>query len=176
MATVLVRLPEEVRGELKNPMGPIYTDGTKLVATVDGPLVTVGDVVTYHVQLAGTRPQVAVIDRQTERTPVEATIAEALGSGDVIVENPAATITEDLVRALVEGLASEEPVTILVEGEEDLATLPAILAVPEGGSVVYGQPGEGMVHVRVTAAVKEEVRALLHRFTGDPARLVALVA
>ena len=40
---------------------------------------------------------------------------------------------------------------IVVEGEEDLATLPAILYAPPGSVVVYGQPDEGSVLVKVNS-------------------------
>ncbi len=63
---------------------------------------------------------------------------------------------------------------MLVDGEEDLA-LPAIVAAPEGASVVYGQPDEGMVHVRVTAEAKAEMRTLLDRFDGDTERFWRLL-
>jgi len=58
-------------------------------------------------------------------------------------------------------------VRIVVDGEEDLATLPALVAAPRGSSVVYGQPGDGMVHVAVIEAQTDEARQLLGRFDGD---------
>ena len=69
---------------------------------------------------------------------------------------------------------ADEPRVLLVDGEEDLATLPAVLAAPDGASVVYGQPGEGMVLVTVTDAVRERFDALVDRLDGDPDRLRAL--
>jgi uncharacterized protein (UPF0218 family) len=54
-----------------------------------------------------------------------------------------------------------------VDGEEDLATLPAVVAAPDGASVVYGQPDEGMVLVEVTPETRAEMRELLGRFEGD---------
>ena len=122
---------------------------------------------------------------------------------DVAVENPPATLTAALLSALSEAIravgegsggASEEasggeseeatgegstaaspatPTRIDVDGEEDLATLPAILIAPEGASVVYGQPGEGMVLVQVGREATERARDLLTRMDGDPRRLFA---
>jgi hypothetical protein len=74
-----------------------------------------------------------------------------------------------------EGDGRPSPVTIDVDGEEDLATLPAILATPVGGSVVYGQPDEGMVLVAVTPAARREARSLLGRMDGDPEAALALL-
>lgn len=50
---------------------------------------------------------------------------------------------------------------VLVDGEEDLLTLVAVIAAPQGSLVVYGQPGEGIVLVRVTEGKKGEIEALI---------------
>ncbi len=165
---VLVTLPEELRGELKDPFGPIETDPEALLAAAGRPVVAVGDVVTHHLLAAGSRPAVAVVDGRTQRGAVDREVERAVtGDVDREVDNPPATLSRELVSALVEAIGADDPVTILVDGEEDLAALPAILAAPNGASVVYGQPGEGMVHVRVDGRARERVRALLERFDGD---------
>jgi len=155
---VLLRLPEAARSEFKDPMGPVYTDAADLLAEAGDPLVAVGDVVTYHLLEAGRPPDVAVVDGITQRGAVEATIRERVVEGAPDVSNPAATLTADLLGAIRRGLDDPGPTTIVVDGEEDLATLPAILAVPDGASVVYGQPGEGMVLVTVTPRCASEHR------------------
>ena len=65
------------------------------------------------------------------------------------VKNPPATLTKELIDQIRDSLAGEERVKIVVEGEEDLATLPAILYAPPDSVVVYGQPDEGSVLVKV---------------------------
>jgi len=60
-------------------------------------------------------------------------------------------------------LQGEEKIKIIVEGEEDLATLPAILYAPMGSAVVYGQPNEGSVLVDVTAEKKLHIEELIKR-------------
>lgn len=172
----LLTLPADLREELKSPLGPIETDADALLASLEGTLVTVGDVVTYHFLQAGHQPDVALVDERTKRRQVDEEIRETVAA-DTHLEavNPPAEISEDVVRALRRALDAPEPTTILVEGEEDLVALPAIVAAPEGASVVYGQPGEGMVHVVVTDAVKAGVRDLLERFDGDVDRLWALL-
>jgi len=126
-------------------------------------------VVTYHLRLAGHDPQVAVIDGKTERESVSEEVARVL-DGDaprIDVENEQGTLSEALLRALVDALAGDEPTVLVVDGEEDLATLPAMVAVPLGGSVVYGQPDEGMVLVPVDEETRSTARALLRRLDGD---------
>jgi uncharacterized protein (UPF0218 family) len=165
----MLRLPDDLRGAFKEPFGPVYTDTERLLSEAGSPVVAVGDVVTYHLRVAGHDPQVAVIDGQTEREAVSEEVARVL-DGDasrVDVVNERATLSEELLRALVDAIGNEEPTVLVVEGEEDLATLPAMVAVPAGGSVVYGQPGEGMVLVSVDEETKSAARALLRRLSGD---------
>lgn len=167
MARVVLELPEALRSELKEPLGPIETDAPDLLAAAGTPLVAVGDVVTYHLTQAGGRPDLSVFDDRTDRRPLEEGIGGALPVADRHVENPSATLTDDLLVAIVDGLDAGEPLHVCVNGEEDLATLPAIMAVADGASVVYGQPGEGMVHVRVTPETRDRARDLLLRMDGD---------
>ncbi|WP_226039210.1 GTP-dependent dephospho-CoA kinase family protein [Natrinema sp. DC36] len=172
----LLVLPDELRHELKEPMGPIETDADRLLEAVDGPLIAVGDVVTYHLLQAGHRPDVALVDGRTKRSAVDEEIREAVTSGASIeVRNPPAELSAPVIRALRRALATDDPTTILVDGEEDLVALPAIVAAPEGASVVYGQPDEGMVHVKVTDDHRTEMRDLLERFEGDTERFWELL-
>ena len=177
----MLRLPAASRGAFKEPLGPIYTDAETLLSAAerarrrhadgeDVPLITVGDAVTAHLLRVGRTPDIAVVDGRTEREAVDENVRETLDSapGDRIeVKNPPATLSRQLLAALVESLGCDGPATIGVDGEEDLATLPAILVAPDGASVCYGQPGEGMVHVAVTPATRREARTLLSRLEGD---------
>ena len=172
---VVVRLPEALRDDLKEPLGEVYTDAGALLAAVSGPLITVGDIVTYHLEEAGHPPDVALIDDRTERSAVDEKVQQALSESDVEVDNPAATLTAELLTALRTALDTESPTRIRVDGEEDLAALPAILAAPDGASVVYGQPGQGMVHVVVDDETREWVRAFIGKMDGEPERAVRLL-
>jgi len=172
VSDALLELPAGLRGELKEPLGPIVTDAERLVAEAGEPLVAVGDVVTAHLAAAGVVPAVAVVDGLTEREDVTDEVAARVGrvgetAREVRVENPAATLTRELLVALRDALADPEPTILVVDGEEDLATLPAVAVAPVGASVVYGQPGEGMVHATVTDGRKAEMRDLLRRMDGD---------
>lgn len=175
---VVLRLPDSLRGAFKDPMGPIETDAEVLVGDVSGPLIAVGDVVTYHFERIGHTPDVAVVDGLTERESVELEIAEALeasGARRITAINPAAALSNSMLRTLREAVESDSPVAIDVDGEEDLVTVPALVLAPEGASVVYGQPGEGMVHVRVDEETRARARGLLERMDGDHERLWELL-
>ncbi|MFC7018600.1 MULTISPECIES: GTP-dependent dephospho-CoA kinase family protein [Haloarcula] len=178
MADVVLELPEDLRGELKEPFGSLHTDAATLLSVAGDPLVAVGDIVTYHLLEAGRVPDVAFVDERTKRTAVDEEVRAAVAGFDrrVDVENPPATLTRDLLSALVTALETDGTTLVHVDGEEDLAALPAILAVPAGGVVVYGQPDEGMVLVRGDAATTERVEALLDRMDGDAALARSLLS
>jgi uncharacterized protein (UPF0218 family) len=165
----MLSLPSALRDSFKQPFGPVYADAAALLEDAGRPVIAVGDVVTYHLLTAGHRPAVAVVDGRTEREAVDAEIRETLSDPDHSheVANEPGRLAEPLLTALADAVAAADPVTVVVDGEEDLATLPAVLVAPNGATVVYGQPGEGMVRVAVTPDVKAEMRSLLERMDGD---------
>lgn len=169
MADVLLDLPAALRSELKEPMGALYTEPAALLADAGDPLVAVGDMVTYHLLEAGRVPDLALVDEKTKRSAVDESVAAAISGFDrtIAVDNPAGTLTRDLLDAMRAGLDSDETTLVDVEGEEDLAALPAVLMVPETAAVVYGQPDEGMVLVTPDSDVRERVRSILERMNGD---------
>lgn len=179
MSTTVLRLPASLREALAEPAGPVYTDAEALLADAGRPLVAVGDIVTYHLLEAGVTPAVALVDERTERSAVEPAVSARItgASFGVVreVTNPAGTLTADLLSALGEAVRTTDPTLVAVDGEEDLATLPAVLAAPEGGTVVYGQPGEGMVRVAVGRDSTARMRALLGRMDGDGDRAERLL-
>jgi uncharacterized protein (UPF0218 family) len=59
------------------------------------------------------------------------------------------------------------PVRILVTGEEDLLALPLFVIVPNGSVVLYGQPLEGMVIVRINEKIRRKAQEMLCRI-GAP--------
>lgn len=183
MTEAVVELPQSLRPKLKETMGPIFTDAEALLAEAGSPLITVGDMVTYHLLEAGHVPDVALVDEHTERTAVESEVWDAIDGFDgfdreVTVENPAAVLTAALLEALQEAIerAGEESTLIVVDGEEDLATLPALVVAPTGASIVYGQPGEGMVLVEVEREAADRARDLLAQMDGDTRRLWSVLA
>ena len=56
----------------------------------------------------------------------------------------------------------EKEVVMIVEGEEDLLTLPAIVESPDDAFVVYGQPSQGLVVVTATAPKKRKILEMMN--------------
>jgi len=166
---VVARLPATERGAFKEPLGEIYDAATTLLEDATGPIYAVGDVVLAHLARADCSPALSIVDGRTERGDLDPWTRDAQPTADqeLTVENPAGTITAALVTAVETGLEQPGAVRILVDGEEDLAVLPVLLLAPTGGTVVYGQPGEGMVAVPVEAATRERARTLLDKLERD---------
>ncbi|MFB6106668.1 MAG: GTP-dependent dephospho-CoA kinase family protein [Halobacteriaceae archaeon] len=172
--TTVATLPADARDALKEPFGPVFPDVASLLEGVAPTAVlAVGDVVTHHFLAAGRPPDAAVVDHRTERETVEEAVAATLADADADtttgVPNDPGTLSAELIDALRAAVDDDAPHVVEVEGEEDLAVLPAVLLAPEGAVVVYGQPGEGMVRIDVDAAVRGRVRELFGRLETTPA-------
>jgi len=155
-------LPEEHRKLFKDPFGELHPDMDSVIPLIANRIVyAVGDVVTHNLQKKGIIPAIAVVDGQTMRMPCSR--MPAMTGNCIRVENPPGTITDELTRALGQAVTST-PVTIFVDGEEDLAVIPLVLAAPDGTIVLYGQPHKGVVLRRVDAEAKSAARALMKHF------------
>lgn len=158
----MLYLPEEHRGRFKEPFGTLFSELEEALPGLEGRTVyAVGDVVTHNLLAAKRPPEIAVIDGFTMRAPCNRTPLVLYRR--VAVKNPAGTLTEELTAALEEAVR-DTPVLITVDGEEDLAVIPLVLAAPEGAAILYGQPGEGVVVCIVTPAMKEAAKELLSLF------------
>ncbi len=173
----LLSLPDEARDAFRDPLGALYTDADALLRAASGPLIAVGDVVTYHFERAGRTPDVALVDGRTqrERAADEVRAAPSDEAERVTATNPPGTLTAELLSALREAIETPSPVVIAVDGEEDLAAVPAILAAPDGASVVYGQPNVGMVRVPVHRFTRERATELVTLMEGDGERARTLL-
>lgn len=166
-----MRLPKEARYRLKRPLGKLFESAHETVdylQTVDLEwLMTVGDVVTARLLGIGLKPDVAIVDLKVMRSPADDDLLKIIENypvRSVEVHNPAGHITTELVNAI---RTADPPMKIIVDGEEDLATLPAVLFAPNGSVVLYGQPKEGLVLIRVSRERKDEFRKILELFEPE---------
>jgi len=167
---MLFRLTEELRRELKKPLGelikgPIPEPYLRIRGQLEGKtVITVGDVVTENVLRLGVSPSLAFYDLRTKRTDYSPDInAKAVF---LTVSNPPGTITKALLEATRKAFRIVErgrPVHVLVSGEEDLAAIPAVLYAPLNSVVLYGQPEEGVVLIKVTPECKRRCAQILAR-------------
>ncbi len=159
------RLPEAERPSLRKPFGQVFPDIRSLLPRIQGRVVyAVGDVVTHNLIKEGVPPRIAIIDGHTMREPC--TRLPELPYRRILARNPAGTISDDLVRAIRKAV-SRPPALIFVEGEEDLAVLPLVLAAPLGVVILYGQPKEGVVLREVDREAKDLAMAFIERFVHE---------
>ena len=166
-----LKLTGELRDRLKKPYGTLYRgQGTEcmkqVVRSLGKPtkIIAIGDVTTYYLLKAGIVPDLCLVDDITMRLPVDHEIRMGTAHEsfkDVRVDNPPGVVTRELMDAIRDNMGSEMPVRIFVNGEEDLAVIPACLYAPVSSAVIYGQPSEGVVVVRVTEQKRIETRAIL---------------
>ncbi len=129
-------------------------------------IIAVGDVVSHNMLKEGIQPHIIIVDGKVmrkETQPIKGPI-----SRKICVENPAGMITPQTWDAVERALKQKEPTLIVVEGEEDLMTLVAVLNAPEGWLVVYGQPREGVVAVKVDATAKRKVSHIIEAMEPLP--------
>jgi uncharacterized protein (UPF0218 family) len=165
------RVTPELRVKFKEPFGVLIRGSfaetmdemVKMVEREKPPkLVSVGDTVSRNLYERQMNPQLSITDNKRRRKEIKPRIFAGMRIVKVI--NPQGTITEEAIAVVRRALEGEERVHIIVDGEEDLLTIVAVLYAPEGSFVVYGQPFEGIVVVKVTsekkAAAEEFLKAM----------------
>ena len=163
------RLTESQRKELKSPLG-LLIEGSfdetikklKKLIEKDKPsmIVSVGDAVLESLIKNNVFPNVFIVDNKVMRksvTPISTKTGKTIH-----VKNPPGTLTDEALEKVQEALKDRErKIRILVDGEEDLLTLPAVLYAPENSLIVYGQPKRGIVLVKATEQKKKRVRQII---------------
>jgi len=169
-------LPDSMRDDLRIPIGEVIEEGDfqKIVAGDKGKLIiTVGDMTTNRLLLQNMNITCAIIDMQMERKPFlwEKDVYETLLQDRIIrhVQSGPGYIGKEAIQVLHDWTTTVQGrtlhgVVIMVDGEEDLLVLPAVVEAPLGSVIYYGQPRKGMVRIEVTEAKKERARELLTAF------------
>lgn len=145
-------LPDQIRNNFKKPFGTLLHHPPKRKTSKT---ITVGDITSQNFLKHGIIPNLAIIDLKTKRLQQFQNLSE-LGfhhQPTKKVINPAGAISWELIKSIQNPKQS----LILVEGEEDLAVIPAVLLSPLGTLVYYGQPDEGLVEIKVTPEVKQQI-------------------
>ncbi len=188
----LLVLPQEMRSELKRPLGQVFKGGEDelektarlLLSNIkieQNLVIAVGDIVSLALERIGFKPPIKIIDLRSRRkkfTPAQSRIFYSGGSPSTgsqvekirhfrLTNNPG-TINSGIggifQSTLKKYFATKEQQVIVVNGEEDLVTLPAILLAPLESVVVYGQMDLGVIAVLITEQKKKEIEAIVQRF------------
>jgi uncharacterized protein (UPF0218 family) len=168
--------PECIR-ILKEPFGNLIPDKNinrrKLNAVLRNAkkIISVGDATTDRLISFGIIPNISVVDgkeRRMERKYVNNSsmnrdqIDKNLAK-ELKCSNEAGTISKRAVELLQNALGMSSNVRIIVDGEEDLLALPLFLIVPDKSVVMYGQPYEGMVVVKINSKIRKKAKDLMDR-------------
>lgn len=122
-------------------------------------IISVGDIVSDQMIKAGISLNILIVDNKTMRKeiqPIEVEVARTF-----YAKNPAGTITSEAWNRIKQAIGQEGRVKVMIDGEEDLLTVAAVLSAPENALVVYGQPYAGIVVVKVTEEVRKNFRQII---------------
>lgn len=157
-----MKLPESLRAKLKAPLGILLTDTSKeniLRHIGDSFIITVGDATTEKMMGFDLIPSLSIVDGLEKRQRREPPLGVAT---KMFCDNPPGEITLQSIDAIKNALKSEPPVQIVVNGEEDLLVLPACIHAPPNSVLLYGQPNEGLVIVKITQEIRNKTQQLLN--------------
>jgi hypothetical protein len=155
-------LPEKDRQLFKEPIGTELYDSDLGSFNAQTTLITVGDVVSLTFRKHGIMPFLSIYDGMTERREMSEFAILVKDEEKEEVINPAGTITRELVGS-IRGRMEGSGGLIKVDGEEDLALLPAIILAPLGSDIIYGWPGKCMMRVTTDESIRAKIEQLLLR-------------
>ena len=168
---VVLHLPEAGRERLALPFAEVF-EGKDIASRVEGAraVAAVGDVTAGEAVRRGVRPRFIVVDFKTKRGPVPQDDAvRTYGDEGEKVRSAASTITAALYNAVARAAGRGSTTRIEVEGEEDLAVMPAIIHMEAGATVLYGLPDRGVTAVKVDDESRRLAREFLERFVVERA-------
>jgi len=122
-------------------------------------IIAVGDVVSKNMSVHHIPIQTAIVDNKVLRKTIKPIKVRA--ETTLHVKNPAGTLTREAWTTIKKALKQDKPTRVLVDGEEDLFTLVAVSQAPENTLVVYGQPNQGVVAVKVNEETRRKVQLII---------------
>ena len=122
-------------------------------------IVSVGDIVSRNMVEHGISVDVLLVDNKVMRKPIQPIKVDT--DQTLCAANPPGTITDEAWTAIRRALEQKGRTKVVIDGEEDLLTVAAVLSAPEDSLVVYGQPLEGIVVVKVTEETREKMQHIV---------------
>ncbi len=166
-------MPESLRKTLQKPLGVIFKNEKSLLRCIDTSkytlIIAVGDIIVDSLLKTGIDPDVKVIDLKSRRVRTDLfTEHQLVKNGPPLVNNPG-TInlkTAEIIKEKIKSaIYKKEKSWIVVDGEEDLLALPAILFAPLGSWVLYSHWEQGIIAVEINEKIKNKVKAIIDKFT-----------
>lgn len=155
---------------LKKPFGNIIKDSDIDKSVIDRCLentqkvITVGDTTTEKFINLGIIPDLSIIDGKEKRVEKNEIIDYPLDE-KLYFENNPGEINEQIL-LLIKNLSLngfEKKLQFIIEGEEDLLALPLFMYSPDGWTIFYGQPNEGLVVVEMNKDLRARAKLIFNR-------------
>ena len=131
-------------------------------------IVAVGDIIVDSLLKEGIDPDVKIIDFRSRRRTLPKRTDLIRTDPIRSVPNQQGTInlkTAEIIKEKINlALYRKKKSWIVIEGEEDLLALPAILFAPFNSLVLYGHWQLGIIAVEVDEKMKEKVRKIIEKF------------
>lgn len=162
-------LPKNLEDALKQPVGKLVQEEQLIKLLEHEPtIISIGDQVTYTLLKHNLKPIICIVDFIIQRQPCQKHIKKTIqeyGNTHLHITNPPGCISDELWQALEKSFAQPDtwPVTIIVDGEEDLASLAAIYLAPSDATIIYGLPNKGVIVLKVNQTYKQMVKEVLDK-------------
>lgn len=155
---------EEDRERLREPRGKVV-EGEELVEELENrdysKIIAVGDRVSHDIEKSDIQADITIVDGKTQRENFTEGANEIEAERTFEAENPPGKITEEAWKAVRKASALKCKAEVVIDGEEDLLGLPAVLFAPENSVVVYGLWDQGAVLMEVCEENREFSREIL---------------
>ncbi len=167
-------LPARLRKAMRHPIDKIINDLLEIKTSKPKwtLLISVGDIVTKSLREINCLPDIEIIDFRTRRHAIDKKFFNSFknSANRQMYKNEPGTIEKEVVNVYNEAkkacLDRKSKQTIVIDGEEDLLALPAILLAPLHSFVCYGLYDLNAVAlVHVTEENKKIVFNLLQQFS-----------
>lgn len=156
-------LSDQQKKILSKPQGQLLVTDAELSQILDshrGKIALVGDFITQWFDDHQLHFDYSIIDGFNQRQPFEIKLHHWQPKHQFRSSNPPGTINASAFQEICQ-LISHSQGLLEIKGEEDLTVLPLLLSLPLDSLVFYGQPGQGIVMMRVTEAVKHKYAQFL---------------
>ncbi|MDO8473976.1 MAG: pantetheine-phosphate adenylyltransferase [bacterium] len=142
---------------LAKPQGAVKKT---LVSSIARNAFLVGDATLEFFLLHNLPYKLGIYDKKINRVSTHSPIINSIHP-EIITKNRPGSISRSLTKSLKLALLGRTK-HIFVQGEEDLAAVALVLLLPLGATIYYGQPGQGIVTMKVTEEKKETLASLLN--------------
>jgi uncharacterized protein (UPF0218 family) len=126
-------------------------------------VITVGDTTTENFVKFGFIPDLSIIDNKEKRMVKDKPV-EYSADKKIYLENKPGEVNAEAISLIREITTTNfNRMQIIIKGEEDLLALPLFMYSPNGWTVFYGQPNEGLVVVEIDSNTRKKARLIFNK-------------